>query len=172
MKKHLLLFLCLVLTVASAQAQVRVVKSSTKKISIDVSGMRGTDDATAKLFLQTLEKDLRLSGWFEIVRKDGEIRLNGSAASSGENIKSGCQVYRLNDQQTLLSKNYNGATRAMAHRMADDIVEAVTGQKGFASMRIALIGNRSGKKEIYMCDGDGGGLRQVTNEKRIVLGPP
>jgi len=55
--------------------------------------------------------------------------------------------------------------------MADDIVEAVTGHKGIASMRIVLVGNRTGKKELYLCDGDGGGARQLTGEGRIAISP-
>ena len=38
-------------------------------------------------------------------------------------------------------------------------------------MRIVLVGNRTGKKELYLCDGDGGGVRQLTGEGRIAIGP-
>lgn len=151
--------------------QVRVVKSADRKIAIDLSGLRPAGDAASQAFFQTLEKDLRLSGWFDPVRGGGEIRVNGNVAPSGGDLKAGCQVLRLNDQAVLLSKNYNGQTRAIAHRMADDIVEAVTGHKGIASMRIVLTGNRTGKKELYLCDSDGGGVRQLTGEGRIVVGP-
>jgi TolB protein len=55
--------------------------------------------------------------------------------------------------------------------MADDIVQAVTGHKGIASMRIVLVGNRTGKKELYLCDSDGGDVRQLTGEGRIAIAP-
>jgi TolB protein len=171
MKKHLSFFLCIVLFAQSAHTQVRVVKSADRKISIDLSDMRIAGDPAAQSFFHTLEKDLRLSGWFEIVHGGGEIRVNGTSSSSGSDVKASGQVLRLNDQTVLLSKNYRGPSRVAAHRMADDIVQAVTGHKGIASMRIVLIGNHTGKKELYLCDADGGGLRQLTGEGRIVVGP-
>jgi hypothetical protein len=41
--------------------------------------------------------------------------------------------------------------------VADEIIEAVTGRKGIAGGRLALVGTRSGKKELYICDADGQG---------------
>ncbi len=171
MKKILLPVLCFALSASWAAAQVRVVKSADSKITIDLSGIKTAGDPDSQTFLKTLEKDLRLSGWFDPVRAGGALRVNGNATSSGSELKAGCQVLRLNDQSVLLSKSYNGQTRAIAHRMADDIVEAVTGHKGIASMRIVLTGNRTGKKELYLCDSDGGNARQLTGENGIVVGP-
>jgi TolB protein len=171
MKKIVFLIVCTVFSALSISAQVRVVKSADRKIAIDLSGLRTAGDAASQTFFQTLEKDLRLSGWFEPVRSSGEVRVNGSASASGNELKAGGQVLRLNDQAILLSKNYNGQPRDVAHRMADDIVEAVTGHKGISSMRIVLVGNRTGKKELYLCDSDGGSLRQLTGEGRTVIGP-
>ena len=171
MKKCLFLYLCVIFIASSVSAQVRVVKSTDRKITIDLSNLRTAGDPVSQTFLKTLEKDLRLSGWLDPVRGGGEIRVNGTASPSGSDLKAGCQVVRLNDQSTLLSKSYSGQSREVAHRMADDIVEAVTGHKGIASMRIVLVGNRTGKKELYLCDGDGGGARQLTGEGHIAIGP-
>jgi TolB protein len=150
------------------------VKSADRKMALDLSGLRTGNDAVSQTFIQTLEKDLRRSGWFEVVRGGGEIRINGTAAPSGGQFKAGCQALRLSDQAALLSKNYSetpAQVRALAHRMADDLVLAITGKKGFASMQLVLVGNRTGHKELYLCDSDGGNLRQLTSEKRTVIGP-
>lgn len=171
MKKCLFFCLYFFLSVPLLQAQVRVVGSSDRKIAIDLSGLRTGSDAASTLFFQTLEKDLRRSGWFEPVRSGGEVRVNGTVSPSGSEIKAGGQVIRLGDQARLLSKNYSGAPRTAAHRMADDIVEAVTGRKGIASMTIALVGIKTGKKELYLCDSDGANLRQLTGEGRIAIAP-
>jgi TolB protein len=171
MKKCFFTLLCLFLITPWVNAQVRVVKSADRKITIDLSGLRAATDPASQTFLKTLEKDLRLSGWFDPVRGGGEIRLNGTAISSGNATKASGQVVRLNDQTILLSKSYDGQSRAIAHRMADDIVQAVTGHKGIASMRIVLVGNRTGKKELYLCDSDGGDVRQLTGEGRIAIAP-
>lgn len=171
MKNVLVLMLCALFCVPCGFSQVRVVKSADRKIAIDLSGIRTGGDAVSRLFFQTLEKDLRLSGWFETVRGNGEIRVNGEAVPSGAGVKAGGQVFRSNDQAVLLSKNYSGEPRAAAHQMADDIVFAVTGHKGMATMRIVLTGNRTGNKELYLCDSDGGNVRQLTGENGIVVGP-
>ena len=174
MKNFLLIAFCAALLAPCAPAQVRVVKSADSKISIDLSGLRTAGDAASQTFLQTLEKDLRLSVWFEPVRGNGEIRVNGTVSPAGGTLKVGAQVVRLSDQAILLSRNYNIETaqaRRMAHQVADDIVEAVTGRKGMASMRIVLVGNRTGKKELYLCDSDGAGVRQLTGERKVVVGP-
>jgi TolB protein len=173
--KRLLFYTSVFLLAAScATAQVRVVKSTDRKITIDLSGLRTAGDPAAQTFLQTLEKDLRLSGWFDPVRGGGELRLNGTAGRSGNDLKAACQVVRQNDQAQLFSRSYgmqSDRARTLAHQAADDIVAAITGHKGFASARIALVGNRTGAKEIYLCDADGGSLRQLTGEKHIVVGP-
>jgi TolB protein len=171
MKRFLFLYIGLFLVSPSLHAQVRVVKSADRKIAIDLSGLSVASDSVSQTFFKTLERDLRLSGWFEPVRGNGEVRVNGTSAPSGSDLKAGCQVLRLNDQAVLLSKNYKGQTRSIAHQMADDIVTAVTGHKGMASMRIVLVGNRTGKKELYLCDSDGGNLRQLSGDGGIVVGP-
>ena len=65
MKKILLPVLCFALSASWAAAQVRVVKSADSKITIDLSGIKTAGDPDSQTFLKTLEKDLRLSGWFD-----------------------------------------------------------------------------------------------------------
>lgn len=174
MKTVLLSLACMALLAFPAPAQVRVEKSSERKISIDFSGLATAQDPAAQLFHKTLENDLRLSGWFQPVRGGAELRLVGTVNRTGSGVQAVCQVYRTADQTRLFAKNYQAGAegaRALAHRAADDIVAAITGRKGFASTRLALTGTRSGKKELYLCDADGGGLMQITRDGGIVVGP-
>jgi len=174
MKHLILLFLSGLFLAAPLSAQVRVVKSADRKIAVDLSGLRLSGDPASQTFLQTLENDLRRSGWLEPVRSGGEIRLNGTVTPSGSDLRVAAQAVRLSDRATLISKSYampGAQARTLAHRVADDLVEAITGHKGFASMRLVLVGNRTGNKELYLCDSDGGNLRQLTAEGRIVIGP-
>ena len=160
--------------IPDSNAQVRVVKSANRKISIDVSGLRVAGDSASKTFFQTLEKDLRLSGWFEPRRSSGELRLTGSTGTSGRKLKVIAQVARRGESIHLFSKSYSIETdraRTLAHRVADDIVETITGNKGIASTKIAVVGTRSGAKELYLCDADGGNLKQITRDRKIIIGP-
>ena len=160
--------------IPDSNAQVRVVKSANRKISIDVSGLRVAGDSASQTFFQTLEKDLRLSGWFEPRRSSGELRLTGSTGTSGRKLKVIAQVARRGESSRLFSKSYSIETdhaRALAHRVADDLVETITGHKGIASTKIAVVGTRSGAKELWLCDADGGNLKQITRDRKIIVGP-
>lgn len=173
--KNILFFALFALILApGSHAQVRVVKSADRKITIDVSGMRTGRDSASQTFFRTLEKDLRLSGWFEPRRGGGELRLTGTVSNDGRKLKAVCRVVRGSDQASLFSQGYSietASARTLAHNAADDIIEAITGHKGMASTKIAVVGTRSGAKELYLCDADGGGLRQVTQDRKIVVGP-
>ncbi|MCK5844187.1 MAG: PD40 domain-containing protein [Victivallales bacterium] len=97
----------------------------------------------------------------------------GSTSIRSGKVSVSCQVQRNADRSRLFSKSYSiesSRARSLAHRVADDIILALTGHQGIASTKIAVIGTRSGKKEIYLCDADGGGLRQLTRDKSIVVG--
>ena len=173
--KHLLFFLvCALLLAPCSNAQVRVVKSANRKITLDVSGLRAGRDSASQTFFQTLEKDLRLSGWFDPRRGSGELRLTGTIGPSGRKLKVLARIARSSDQAQLFAKSYSIDTahaRTLAHRVADEIIGAITGHKGIASTKIAVVGNRGGIKELYLCDADGGGLTQLTRDGRIIVGP-
>lgn len=169
------LFLCCFLLISTQSiAQVRVVKSADRKITLNFSGLRTASDPAAQLFSRTLEKDLRLSGWLEPLRGRGELALTGTASVRSGKTHVVCQIQRSTDRTRLFSKSYSidkERTRTLAHRAADDIILAITGHQGIASTKIAVIGTRSGSKELYLCDADGGGLRQLTRDKGIIVGP-
>jgi len=155
---------------------VRVVKSANRKISIDVSGLRAAGDSASQTFFQTLEKDLRLFGWFEPRRSRGELHLSGSAKTSGRKLKVVALVARHGDSTRLFSKSKSYSieidrARTLAHRVADDLVSTLTGHKGIASTKIAVVGTRSGAKELYLCDADGGNLKPITRDRKIIVGP-
>lgn len=61
--------------------------------------------------------------------------------------------------------------RALAHRVADDVVKAATGRDGVARTRIAFANNSSGHKEIWVMDYDGAGVKRLTDDRSISLLP-
>ena len=162
-----------ILSVASAQ--VRVTKSMNEVSTLDISQFVGQSAGTPALFRQTLEADLNRSGWFSLVGGGrAEFSLLGEAAIAGDSLEVRCEAYNVASRERLLSKTYpktDREIRRLAHTVADDIVAALTGHKGMASTRILLIGNRTGKKEVYVCDADGQNLRQLTRDNTISMAP-
>jgi TolB protein len=61
--------------------------------------------------------------------------------------------------------------KTLAHTLANNIVEALTGQRGIFLTKIAMSCNRLGKKEIYMMNFDGTDVKQVTQHGSIAFAP-
>ncbi|MEY2538775.1 MAG: TolB protein [Verrucomicrobiota bacterium] len=132
------------------------------KINLAISPLGGGEGANATKILQN---DLTLSGYFI---------LSGSASYTARGTASGGTLQgQVADRggSTVLSKTYSGSVRENAHRFANDIIETLTGNKGLATSKIAFIGTRSGKKEVYVCDYDGSNVRQLTHDGVISVHP-
>jgi TolB protein len=57
------------------------------------------------------------------------------------------------------------------HRLADEIIRALTGEPGIFSTKVAFVGTATGQKEIYTADYDGFNVRQITADKSISMLP-
>ncbi|MDD5678697.1 MAG: DPP IV N-terminal domain-containing protein [Kiritimatiellae bacterium] len=159
-----------------APAQVRVTKAMNEVSMLDISRFISQSGGLPAIFRQTLEADLKASGWFSLtVVGRAEFSLLGEATLAGTSLKVRCEAYNVASREKLLGKTYPAAADRevcrLAHQMADDIVLALTGRKGMASTRILMVGNRTGKKEVYLCDADGRNLRQLTRDNTISMAP-
>lgn len=158
-----------------APAQVVVTKGAGQKTGLDMSAFRASPAPAAALFRKTLQDDLARSGWFAITAAGrGEIVLNGECEESGGSLNAAVRVLHATTGQSYLGKNYPasaGEARRLAHRAADDIIQAVTGRRGMASGRLVIVGNRTKAKELYLCDADGANPVQLTQDRSISLAP-
>ena len=175
MRKILGVGLAAALLAIGGRAQdVVVSKAGGEKTTMDWAGFAAGAGA-GPTFVKTVQGDLARSGWFAIVATGrGEFRVQGGCVDSGANLGVRCPVANTGTGATPLSKSYSAASkdvRALAHRVADDIVKAITGREGFATSRLVLVGNRTGKKELYVCDSDGRNMMQLTQDRSISLYP-
>lgn len=158
-----------------APAQVRVIKTMNEVVGLDISQFVGQPGGAPALFRQTLEADLKASGWFNLaVGGRVEFSLIGEAAMDGGSLAVRCDAYNVASRDKMLGKTYKTTereARRLAHKVADEIVFALIGRKGMAATRMLLIGNRTGKKEVYLCDADGQNLRQLTRDNTISMAP-
>jgi TolB protein len=132
------------------------------KINLTISPLGGSEGAAAT---KTLQNDLMLSGYFTL---GGNAAYTARGSASGGSLQG--QVVD-HSGGTVLSKSYSGSAREDAHRFANDIIETLTGNKGFATSKIAFIATRSGKKEVYVADYDGSNERQLTHDGVISVHP-
>ncbi|MEI8121675.1 MAG: hypothetical protein WCI20_06460 [bacterium] len=165
------LLTALSLTPAFSQ-EVYVSKSGGTKVSLDLSAY-GASGTGGLVFRQTLNADLQRCGWFSLTRP-ASFTISGSVSDNNGNLSAQCQVVNVLKSAVALSKTYSDTSanaRRLAHQVADDIILATKGFRGICSGRIVMVGNRTGNKELYICDADGGNLRQLTHDRSISLAP-
>lgn len=159
----------------------------------------GTDVALAELGRETLENDLQLFELFLPVNPEtfadlekSELtkpRLNYQLWKSRgiqwlvkthyEILERGqvsitVRLYDVVNEQFLLGKRYRGLRtlfRKMMHRIADEIMDKLTGQRGIAETRLVFLSRSQQGKEVYRIDFDGHNLKKLTNENAVVLSP-
>ncbi len=146
-----------------------------------------------------LNQDLRISGFFEVLDpskaladpfKQGlepkevdfevvkllgaDIVVGGRMSMEGGSLRWEARLYDQPQRRMLFGKVYRGTVqdvRIMVHRFVDEIVKYYTGSPGIFQTQIAFISNRSGAKELMLMDADGEDLRQLTQDKNLVLSP-
>jgi TolB protein len=165
----------LTLAAGAVDAADIVIAKGAGKTAVDLSEMRVGNDGASRDFLTVLQTGLIRSGWLERGRPDlSDYVISGTVQFEGGTLRAVVQVTQRSARRTLLSKTYNGdaaQVRRLAHQAADEILLAITGKKGFASARLVLVGNRTGNKELYLCDSDGRGLYPLTADKSVSLSP-
>lgn len=110
--------------------------------------------------------------------RDGQFSFASAAAADTYTIRAQATATSLEGTLTgpsgnsLLRQTYRGdSLRQLVFRFSDDIVRAVTGSPGIAMSRIALVSDRSGHKEIYLCDSAGGQVIQLTRDRSLCVSP-
>jgi TolB protein len=92
---------------------------------------------------------------FQIENSGTDMYVNGYLCSASETKPSFARRYKVSEPELDLC----------AHQFSDDLVESVTGRSGFASHRIAFVGDYNGNPAIFSVYPDGSRL------KRLVSGP-
>ena len=102
--------------------------------------------------------------------------LQGLLAVRGDRFEVEMRLYDLTspDYRLIGSKKvvaHTSEPRRAAHKVADEVVLLVSGERGVADTKVAFAGTRSGVKELYVMDYDGAGPAPVTANKSINMSP-
>jgi Tol biopolymer transport system component len=76
------------------------------------------------------------SKYFTVTSSGGAVNVAGQCVAGGSQLQADCQVFNAATRERYLGKTYKADAndaRGMAHRVADEILYAVTGNKGMAS---------------------------------------
>ncbi|MBW2057838.1 MAG: Tol-Pal system beta propeller repeat protein TolB [Deltaproteobacteria bacterium] len=143
-----------------------------------------------------LLNDLTISGLFEIIEPDDFPQLRAKQRFSEQDYRdwlaTGAEalvwgtVLREGDrinvhfsfldliERTLTTgryRGYAGGVRKIVHRMGNDIIAQVTGERGVLETKIAYVSRPTGNKEIHTIDFDGRNPTQITANGSINLSP-
>jgi TolB protein len=187
-------------SVSQAKVYLTITGETFKKITIGVPYFKGEKAAGSSLGMSDLlNKDLDFSGFFitapaslidrelldEGVEK-GEVKFaswrsigidivcKGRLSVVNGELSLEAFVYDTLDGSMVLAKRYKARQnewRRVTHRLADDIIFAVTGEKGIMSSRVLFTAGRRNLKEIYLSDFDGQNVARLTNYRSITLSP-
>jgi TolB protein len=153
---------------------------------------RGEDALAAKQLRDVVRDDLLLSRYFSIV-EDGPAfnganlkdiapqwkarpagwLLTAKVGSAGK-LTLNVGLVDLNSGDTVFERYYRqdaAFPRSLAHRVADDLVLALTGKNGIAHTFLAFANDNTGQKEIYLVDYDGANLRPLPRNRALSLLP-
>jgi TolB protein len=116
-------------------------------------------------------EEIRFKDWSVI---GTELLLTGKYVVYGNRLEVEIRLFDVFYGRQLLGKRALGdltQQRYLMHRLADEIIRALTGEPGIFSTKVAFVGTATGQKEIYTADYDGFNLRQITADKSIALLP-
>jgi TolB protein len=160
-----------------------------------------TSPLLSKKVYEILANDLTLSGFFKVidiphlplylqgkegipsplsleewVPAGGEILLAGETflEPKGFNLSLKFHLFDLVEKKHLVGKQYEGHLqnlRKMVHRIADEVLLQLTGEKGVHNTKIAYVAFQGESKEIFIADFDGANVKQITQNHSINLSP-
>ncbi|MDG2124901.1 MAG: hypothetical protein P8J87_14460 [Verrucomicrobiales bacterium] len=154
----------LLITIAAILAAA--LPAAAAAVPLHVTPLNG---ASGRAATRTLVADLVTSGVFELLKSPEPRAFKITGSSTGGRIDAS---FSNPGSQLVFTRTYNGpGIKANAHRFADDVVQHVTGKPGIASANISFVSDKSGSRQIYLCDADGTAVRQITSDPSPCISP-
>ncbi len=198
--KWLVLPVALIFIAGAAEAKVYldVYGQSYKKVSIAAPPCASADKPRPEIS-DLLGQDLDMSGFFVVAPRslmDNGLLSEGADRKSirfdqwhalgvellcktvvqekGDDFSLEAYLYDANDGTLLFAKRYRATPpewRRVVHRLADEIILTVTGEKGIMSSRVLFVAGDRRHRDVYVADLDGTGARKLTNQRQIIVSP-
>jgi TolB protein len=114
---------------------------------------------------------MSLLGWSQL---GAEYVVRGEGEFAGDEIIFKYEMYVAKSGMLFAHGQFRSIItnyRRLAHQVANDIILYLTGDRGIFDTRICFISDRTGNKELYLCDFDGANVYQLTGNGSINLSP-
>ncbi len=198
--KWFILSIALIFIAGAAEAKVYldVYGQSYKKISIAAPPFASAEKPRPEIS-DLLGQDLDMSGFFVVAPRslmdDGllsegvdrssikfdqwrslgvELLCKAVVQEQGNDFSLEAYLYDASDGTLLFAKRYRATPpewRRVVHRLADEIILTVTGEKGIMSSRVLFVAGDRRHRDVYVADLDGNGARKLTDQKQIIVSP-
>jgi TolB protein len=178
--RHAVLASTLCLAAAGAGAQPDEVHVGTRqgieRFRLSVAAFAGPSEAEGTL-RRVVRDDLALSGLLDVVGEAevADYRLSGMLELLGdEHVVTVTLREARDDGPVLFGKRYRGTAttvRRIAHKVADEVIKALTGRPGCFDSRIAFVAKRGARQDVHVMDYDGANVARVTSDGALVLSP-
>ncbi len=182
---------------APARVYIDITKPSSRKLPLAMPEFQPNAAAGSQSLggegNRILRADLEYTGLFDVLdpktylgsgagavnprewrRIGAELLITADYTLTGGSLGIECKLHDVTDGKLLVGRRYDGVPAdlpAMMHRFADEVMEAITGQKSVFSTQIAFVHAEGGKKEIWLMDFDGSHPRQFTHRGDLTLFP-
>jgi TolB protein len=162
-------------TGTAQEAQLSESSSDLLSASLEFTGYFKILDREAFLFNPQadgiLTPQINFENWTVI---GAELLITGRYEHSNGKIVMELRLFDTFKNKRILGKKYSGRIsdqRRMVHRFCGEVIQYLTGSKGFFHSKIAFVSTGSGNKEIYSCEFDGHNSQQLTRNHSITLFP-
>lgn len=192
-RRIFLVFSLLTATIAQAQLSIEITGAGAHRIPVAIADFSG-DPTASRIVTGIVRSDLERSGLFALIDTTGAALNENSPINHGEWKSKGADAlaagslgrspdgrmearFRLYDTQKgvmLGGKAFvtgNEQLRAAGHRIADEIYEKLTGEKGVFSTRIAYVVKSRGQFLLQIADADGQGAATALTSAEPIISP-
>lgn len=140
-------------------------------VVLDISG-----DSPAREVAEIIKNDLEFTGLMLAVDSQSpgvEYVLSGNVKSSGK-VSVDFYITDVAQSEKILQKRYKASPRiirSLAHSIANDIFEKLTGQPGMFRTKIAYIETGKGTRKLKVTDWDGHDAVNLLTSRNLLLSP-
>lgn len=162
------------LSIESPPKSLELAKLVSGVIAFDMN-MSGVITAESRPLQSNAKKALPDDADFVLWQNAGfDLLVRGEYTNFDERLAIEFRLFDVISRKQIIAKRYLGTAkdlRRFSHLFSDEILRAITGEKGMFTTRIAYVSTQTGNKEIYVMDWDGYNPLPLTKNGSINLNP-